>query len=326
MAIKLKNPQFELSHKLGRIQTHNIHDRHNLVALCSICHFAFDNDEWTLIPEDIAVWLNTIKSEPQSIQRYNGQRDVVYRRLLLDQSSRDTTASQDHDFKSAFIETPLKVCPCEAGLLFVRQMFHEPADPSAEVEEMVDQFIASRYIWRKVNLPCPVEDCPICSPEEGNDEEEEEANEEDDNNAEKNEESAKDKEEGNEDDNNDDGEENDDGDDGEEADDSDYDEEDEEDDQDNEDDDQDSKEVNDDDEISSSGEKNDNSKEQMNNGKHERPSQKIKGAERDWLTSAPYDKKVPFSYRYGYTYMNSTSNDEMQRWQAFRKPSEPRFT
>ena len=45
---------------------------------------------------------------------------------------------------------------------------------------------------------------------------------------------------------------------------------------------------------------------------------RIRGKERDWLTTAPYDERVPFSHRYGYTYAKCTSNDHMRRWQSSR--------
>ena len=51
-------------------------------------------------------------------------------------------------------------------------------------------------------------------------------------------------------------------------------------------------------------------------------TKRLKHAERDWLTSAPYDKSVPYSHRYGYTWKGTTSNDLMKMWQASRKPAE----
>ncbi|KAL2058401.1 hypothetical protein ABVK25_001129 [Lepraria finkii] len=59
---------FVKHHELGRTQLHNIHDRDNLVALCSICHFALDSDEWTFIPEDTKNWIQRIEATPQIIQ------------------------------------------------------------------------------------------------------------------------------------------------------------------------------------------------------------------------------------------------------------------
>ncbi|KAK3168903.1 hypothetical protein OEA41_005351 [Lepraria neglecta] len=49
---------------------------------------------------------------------------------------------------------------------------------------------------------------------------------------------------------------------------------------------------------------------------------KPKHTERDWMTSAPYDKSIPYSHRYGYTWAGTTSNELMKLWQVYRKPVE----
>lgn len=50
---------------------------------------------------------------------------------------------------------------------------------------------------------------------------------------------------------------------------------------------------------------------------HRRPDE-----ERDWMTSRPYDKSIPYSHRYGYTFANMTSNDWIERWKPIRKSVE----
>jgi hypothetical protein len=55
--------QFVMHHKFGRTQLDNIHDTANLMALCKICHFAYDSDEWTFLPADITTWLQEAKAE-----------------------------------------------------------------------------------------------------------------------------------------------------------------------------------------------------------------------------------------------------------------------
>src|SRR5438045_3750008 len=55
--------QFVMHHKSGRTQLNNIHDTRNLLALCKICHFAFDNKEWTFLPADMTTWIQDAKGE-----------------------------------------------------------------------------------------------------------------------------------------------------------------------------------------------------------------------------------------------------------------------
>src|SRR5438477_9240690 len=99
--------QFENHHKAGRTQLDNIHDIENLVGICKICHFAFDQKKWNFFPTDIATWLNDIKSEPEDdhIQRFNSLRNIEYRRWRL-QNDPDSEASQDEYFNAAFTNEP----------------------------------------------------------------------------------------------------------------------------------------------------------------------------------------------------------------------------
>ena len=284
-------------HKRGRIQLHNIHDRGNLVALCSICHFAFDSDEWMFIPEDTTNWIQRIQATPEIIQEYNSQRSVVFRRLLLTPDP-DSMAFQDTHYKSAFTDNPTKIWRGEPGVVIARPPPLAPVEPTAELQETWDDFVALRKIWLTYKSSCSKEDCPICQ-------------------------SKSDGKQGKEDDE-------DDKDDA--GDDEDEDDEEEDDDDRNEEDSEEDDEGNED--ISSSRKSRKRTfKEQPDSTSHQTPQdvnakkstqaskrRKIwKNAERDWMTSAPYDESIPYSHRYGYTWAGSTSNELMEMWQAYRK-------
>lgn len=274
---------------------YNIHDKANLIALCSICHYAFDNEEWTFIPDDTETWLKSVESTPQIIQEYNSQRAVVFRRLLL-QSDRDSKAFQDNDYKKAFIETPKKLWSGEPGVLIMRPAIYY-CPPNAVFREALDNYNALRDLWFKYESPCSREQCPIFLQGEPEDTDDDGGDEDD---------------EGNE------------GDGGE-------DEEDEEDDEENEDNKEDSyedseeEEEGDEDVSSSRKSRKGISKRQpdsasLQNSSTSKRAKKPKHKERDWMTSAPYDESVPYSHRYGYTWAGTTSNELMQLWQTNRKP------
>lgn len=53
-----KRIQFNTHHKQGRLQMSNIHSISNLIALCSVCHYAFDSEEWTFLPECMSAWVS----------------------------------------------------------------------------------------------------------------------------------------------------------------------------------------------------------------------------------------------------------------------------
>ena len=296
----------------GRIQLHNIHDRRNLVGLCSICHRAYDSDEWMFIPEDVTNWTQRIKATPQIIQQYNSQRNVVFRRVLL-LPDPDSKAFQDNHYKSAFTDSPTKIWPGEPGVVIMSPPPIPPPEPTAELQKTLDDFEVLQKLWRAYKNPCLVEECPICH-----------SSNEDDN--------------GNEEDSEEDGEE-----DGEEDSEEDGKEDDEEDGEEDskENDTEDSKEDGEEDEegdkdfSSSRKSRKGISKRQLDSTGQQPPLQdfdtkksfqankhrkKPKNTERDWMTSAPYDKSIPYSHRYGYTWAGSTSNELMELWQVYRKP------
>ena len=297
-------------HKLGRIQLNNIHDRGNLVALCSTCHFAFDNDEWTFIPKDVTSWKQKVQTTPHIIQEYNLQRNVAFRRLLLTPDP-DSKAFQDNYYKSAFINSPIKIWPGEPGVIIVRPPPAPPPEPSPELQAILDDFGALQKLWLAYKSPCSDEKCPIC---QGKNDENQGMEDDDD-----------EKDEGKDEDEDENEDENVDGDSGEDDEDDvvneDYGEEGEEGDED----------------INSSRKRRNISKGQPERTRQQAPLQnfdtktsiqankhgkKPKSTERDWMTSAPYDESVPYSHRYGYTWSGTTSNDLMQLWQLYRKPAD----
>lgn len=277
-------------HELGHIQLHNIHDKGNLVALCSICHFAFDGDEWTFIPEDTTDWIPRIKATPQTIPEYNSQRNIVYRRLLLTPDP-DSKAFQDTHYRSAFVHNPTKMWSGEPGTIMVRPPFPLPPKPTAELRQTLVNFKALQELWSTYTGSCSKEDCPICrkKSEEEEGKERDEDHEEDDEEDDRNEKDAEEDEEASQD-------------------------------------------------ISSSRKsRNRKSKRQLDGAGQQSSRQPLnvkkssqackrrktsRSTRNIWIDSAPYDESVPYTHRYGYTWANTTSNELMQMWQAYRKPAE----
>ena len=289
-----------------------------------ICYTAFDSDEWTFIPEDTTNWTQRIKATPQIIQEYNSQRNIVFRRLLL-LPNPDSEAFQDNHYKSAFTDSPTKIWPGEPGALIVRPLPAPPPNPTAELRKTLKDFDVLRELWLTYKGACLKEGCPICQSD----------NEDDNGNKEDGKEDGK---EGSKEDDEEDGEEDSEEDskeDGEEDSEEDGEEDSEEDDK--EDGEEDSKEDEEGNKDFSSSRKSRKgiSKRQLDSTGQQPPLQdfdtkklfqanerrkKPKNTERDWMTSAPYDKSIPYSHRYGYTWAGSTSNELMELWQVYRKP------
>jgi hypothetical protein len=148
-------------HELGHTQLQNIHDRGDLVALCSVCHFAFDCGEWMFIPEEIRTWTERIKETPQVIQEYNSLRSIVFRRLLLIPDP-ESKAFQDNHYKSAFADRPTKIWPGEPGVVILRPMSQRPARLTAELREILHNFRDLEGLWLTYESPCCMEKCLIC--------------------------------------------------------------------------------------------------------------------------------------------------------------------
>ena len=162
--------QFELHHKWGRTHLDYIHDKANLVALCHICHPAFDNDEWIFLPEDMATWLQSIRAEPGKnfIQEYNPLRNASYRRLLI-QPDPESNAFQDKHYKSAFVNEPTKIWAGEVGVVLLRSLTinsiaTEQLDEKSQ--QVLETFDELSKIWRKYRGSCSKENCLICRQKE----------------------------------------------------------------------------------------------------------------------------------------------------------------
>src|SRR3954447_19808104 len=176
--------QFVIHHKFGRTQLENIHDTANLMALCKICHVAFDNKEWTFLPTDITTWLQEAKAEVDGdfILRCNAQRDVEFRRWRLIYDP-DSEASRDGSYASAFTDEPIKGWLGEPGVAILGNaaISETPSFPGMDEEltNALEVYTELLGIWRKYNRPCSKGDCRICN---DRDDEDDEGDDEDDEN------------------------------------------------------------------------------------------------------------------------------------------------
>lgn len=297
------------NHKFGRIQIDNIHDKRNLVALCSICHFAFDWDEWTFIPEDATEWIHRIESAPQIIQEYNSQKNVVFRRLLLVPDP-DSKAFQDTHYRSAFTDNPTRIWSGEPGVVVVRQTPLFLSQSTAKLQETLDNFNVLQSLWFAYQSSCSEGNCPICqNKSDGKQGKEDDKDDKDDS-----QDDDRNEENGEED---------------EEADGST------------------SSSRKSRKRISkrhpdSNGQQSPfqdvDVKKSTRASKYRRASiyrkaskprkarKNLKNTERDWMTTTPYDESIPYSHRYGYTWANTTSNELMEMWQVYRKPVDDQST
>lgn len=299
-------------HRRGRIQLRHIHDRRNLIALCSICHFAFDQDEWCFFPEQLETWLPDISATPQRIPEYNRYEELQWRRFLIDRDSQSTAYNDDH-YRAAFVDTPLKSWKGEAGSVILRSFgvassSRDEMDP--ETRQAIRTSRALQDIWLDYQGTCTVEDCKLCSHSNEQDAENESDNgaEDDDNDT---------------DDDNDATDGNHDGDLDEKGNDRNLDE-----------------VLQDKDswhKKDGGNKKRRATSYQQQHGhtanvrrhgsrrvsirgitKNRGKRWRVRGKEKDWLTTAPYDETVPYSHRYGYTFADYTSNDHMKDWQISR--------
>ena len=263
--------------------------------------------------------MQRIETVPQIIQEYNSQRNIVFRRLLLAPDP-DSKAFQDTHYKSAFTDNPTKIWPGEPGVVIVRPPPAPPPEPTAELQETLDDFRALQKLWLAYKSLCSEENCPICQ-------------------------SKSDGKQGKEDDKDDEDEDEDDDEDDDDEDDDDEDDDDEDDDDEDDDDrnEEDGEEHEEGDEDISGSRKSRKriSKRQPDSTGQQSPLQdidvkkstqaskyrnKLKNTERDWMTSAPYDESIPYSHRYGYTWAGTTSNELMELWQVYRKPADDHST
>lgn len=156
---------FKGHHELGRTQLNNIHDRANLVALCNICHLAFDRNEWTFLPQELTTWIQAAKADPEKdlIRGWNSKRDIVFQRWRL-MDDPESEASSDEHFVSSFTNEPLKVWPGEVGAVVLRNT-SILSTPNVDLENLIGEFGKLNKIWMRYKNPCSTQECPICSPE-----------------------------------------------------------------------------------------------------------------------------------------------------------------
>jgi hypothetical protein len=276
------------------------------------------------MPEGIQEWLANVKESSNAISTYRSQKNILYRRHLLDLDAIVSNTNIDEAFRDAFTERPTKTWHGEASLTILRAT-DPPADPEPELEKAFDSLLELAKIWGKYRGECPLTVCSLCGKDEDPDDDKED-DDEDEKESEDDKEGKDDKEHDDENDDEDDEEDDEDSDeeDDEQSDDDDENEEDTEDK--NVEDDEDENEKNDEeDEEDSRRKKRSNDRASPKPRKKQRKSSKNnwrKQTERDWMTSRPYDKRIPFSHRYGYTYANCTSNDHIERWISSRGVSD----
>lgn len=173
-----KRPLFVQHHKSGRTQLSNIHDKANLIALCEVCRTAFDQKEWTFLPQEMSTWLRDAKADPKEdyIQHWNGRRDIQFRRwrLLPDP---DSVAFKDEHFKSAFTNYPVKKWAGEVGAVILTNinlcgMTAEELDE--DLVKALEEYDELREMWISYKSPCSEKECSICNPKPNRAEEEEE--------------------------------------------------------------------------------------------------------------------------------------------------------
>ena len=269
-----------------------------MLALCQICHVAFDQNQWCFLPEHLTAWLQDIKASPERIPRYNALKDVKWKRFLL-QYNPQSIAFQDAHFRAAFSDMPVKHWPGEAGSLIIRNAIITSVSWDALEPETTNAMLDyhSLYmIWMRYKSPCSLQDCKLCSPHV---QEEWESVDENKGDVEK-----EDKEERCKDDSNGMDEEKDD-------------------------------EKNEDEEDANTDKvvkyrkapvgRYSKKRKTPSTARRRRKQKRRKGQERDWLTTEPYDESVPYSHRYGYTYADSTANDVIRDWRmGHGLPFEPK--
>jgi hypothetical protein len=188
-----------MHHKSGRTQLDNIHDDANLIALCTICHFAFDNKEWTFLPVDMTTWIQEAEAEVEReaevdgeaevngeaeidgdfILRCNARRDVDFQRWRL-KDDPESEASQDGFYASAFTDEPIKRWLGEPGVAILGNaaISETPTFPG-ELRNTLNTYRELLGIWVNYNKPCSKDDCRICN--RGNDEDDEDDKGDDEN-------------------------------------------------------------------------------------------------------------------------------------------------
>lgn len=144
--------------KSGRTQLDNIHNIANLVALCSICHFAFDSKEWTFLPKDMATWVQDAKAKPERdfVQESNSRRTIEFRRWRL-KNDPDSKASCDDHFKSTVTNEPFKIQPGEGGVVILGNGGIDAIPTNKtdkDLTKAIEEYEELKKIWMRYDNPC----------------------------------------------------------------------------------------------------------------------------------------------------------------------------
>lgn len=140
----------------------NIHDKANLMALCALCHFAFDHEEWTFFPLDMTSWIKALKADSNLKSILNSRRDIGYQRILLLRNPR-SKAYQDLYYRSAFANAPTQTWVGEPGVLILRN--HSAmglSTTNSQVLQIIETSMELYTLWKSYTNPCCVKDCELC--------------------------------------------------------------------------------------------------------------------------------------------------------------------
>lgn len=114
-----------------------------------MCHFAFDAEEWTFLPNNMSTWLRDAKAGPENdlIQQWNSRRDIEYRpwRIFVDSLSE---ASQDKDFNAAFINNSTKAWSGEVGVVIISNNLATVASEDKDFAKAIMEWQKQGQIWR----------------------------------------------------------------------------------------------------------------------------------------------------------------------------------
>lgn len=131
------------------------------MALCSVCHWAYDAGEWVFVPNDMAEWKVEVVARPRIIFEYNEKKDIVYRRVLLI-ADPDTAAFYDEAYQSAFSTHATMGWSGEVGVVMLRPLPDNPYNASPEVKRSWNDFKAIRDLWGDYEDQCRNESCDLC--------------------------------------------------------------------------------------------------------------------------------------------------------------------
>lgn len=127
---------------------------HDVISACGtgdFCHYAYDLEEWTFLPDCMSAWVQAANAEPEKefIPIWNSQRDIQFRpwRLVVDP---DSQASRDKDFNSAFTNNPFKTWTGEVGAVILSRghLYTTTVEnPSTGLVEALEDFRKLGFLW-----------------------------------------------------------------------------------------------------------------------------------------------------------------------------------